>query len=338
MAMDVADALSPQRVRIVGVSEADSDDPRVRVVRQRHGRLGGIHTTVEYCLAVVREMRLRPRLVQGMTWRALLPALVMPRRPQLFLYCHGGELLRTRGGRVEAGLRRAVLRRAAGVGANSDFTRGLVKTTGDRDAVVIHPPIREIPHGEFPREARDVVRVLSVGRLVPNKGHDRLIRAVGRARQQGASLHLTIVGRGPEEETLRSLIDREGLHDHVTLAGGVSDEERDSLYRESDMFALLSVPVAGEVEGFGIVFLEANSYELPVVAGRSGGSTDAVEDGVSGIVVDDEHEAADALLALAADPARRRALGVAGRARLSAFTLDRFGDQLRAWHAGEMSR
>jgi glycosyltransferase involved in cell wall biosynthesis len=319
-------------VRVVGVSEADSTDPRVRIVRQRHGRLGGLRTTGAYAAAVVAEMRRQPRLVQAMTWRALLPAFLARGKAPVVLYCMGGELVRAKGGPAEVALRRAVLRRVDGVGAISHYTRGLVQATADRDAVVIHPPIRRGPTGEFARPARDGVRVLAVGRLVANKGHDRLIRAVALARAKGAPLQLTIVGRGPEEPQLRNLVRELGLDGVVTLAGGIGDDELDGLYRDADVFALLSVPVAGEVEGFGIVFLEANSYELPVVAGRSGGSTDAVEDGVSGIVVDDEHAAADALAALATDPERRRALGVAGRKRLDAFTLDGFGEQLRAWH------
>lgn len=333
LAVDVADALAPKQVRVIGVSEGTSDDPRIRVVRQRHGRLGGVVTTAAYAVAVFAEIRRRPHLVQAMTWRALAPAYLVPRRPPLLLYCMGAELVRAKGGVAEVWLRRVVVRRATSIAAISQYTRTLVESVSGRDARVIHPPIRSVPRGELSRTVNEHVRVLTVGRLVANKGHDRLIRSIASARAKGVPVTLTIVGSGPQEQQLRRIIRELDLADVVRLAGAVSDEERDALYREADIFALLSVPVDGEVEGFGIAFLEANSYELPVVAGRSGGSTDAVEENVSGIVVDNEEEAAEALIVLASDGPLRRALGASGRARLAAFSLEEFGRRLRAWHA-----
>jgi phosphatidylinositol alpha-1,6-mannosyltransferase len=263
-----------------------------------------------------------------MSWRAALPVFLGRARPPLALYCHGGELVRDGGG-VGRRMRTFVLARVDRLIANSNFTAGLVRDATGREAIVIHPPIGEVPADPPTRARTGAVRVLSVGRLVPNKGHDRLVRAIAAVRAGGVAIELTIVGSGPEEPALRALITELGLREVAHVAGGVSDDELASLYDAADVFALLSVPVGGEVEGFGIVFLEANAHGLPVVAGRSGGSQEAVAHGVSGFVVDNHDEAVAALTTLATDPDLRAALGDGGRDRLAGFSLDHFGDQLR---------
>ncbi|HUR77932.1 MAG TPA: glycosyltransferase family 4 protein [Acidimicrobiales bacterium] len=332
LALDIADALGDWRVRVVGVSEAPSSDPRVRVVRQRSGRLGAVLTNLDYARVVASELRDRPRIVQAMTWRAALPALV-PGRPPMVLYCHGAELLR-RSSRLGQRLRTFVLAHADALVSNSSFTQAVVRDACGRAAVVVNPPVAAI-HADVARRTPDEdIHVLSVGRLVPNKGHDRLLRAVAEVRASGVSMRVTIVGGGPEYQALQSLAGELGLGEVTRIAGAVPDDELAALYGSADVFALLSVPIAGEVEGFGIVFLEANSYGLPVIAGRSGGSQEAVAEGLSGFVVDGHAEAVAALKKLANDPELRTTLGEGGRARLAEFTPERFRDRLRAVYAG----
>lgn len=331
-AENVADAFPGKVVRVVGVSDEARADERYRIVRQRSGRFAELVTTLHYAAVAAAEVARGPRVIQAMTWRAALPAFAVPRRAPLVLFCMGGELVRTSGGAPAAWVRLRILRRATAIVAISRFTAGLVEDLSQRTARIVRPPLRDLPEPE-PPVAHDGVAVVSVGRLVKNKGHDRLIRAVVAARKGGVDLRLTIVGGGPEHDALQRLVTEHGAHEFVDLVGAVSDDALDELYRSSDIFALLSVPVAGEVEGFGIVFLEANRYGLPVVAGRSGGSEDAVADGESGLLVADEIEAANALVALATDPARRRELGGKGRARLSEFTMAGFGEQLAKVYA-----
>lgn len=331
-AEDVANAFTDRSVRIVGVSENVDRDDRFRIVRQRKGRVGNLLTTLEYAAVAFTEVRRRPRVVQAMTWRAALPALLVRRRPPLVLFCMGGELVRNSGGKPAAALRMRVLNVSNSILAISRFTAGLVDSLTQRDATIIRPPLREMAP-PAPMIEHDELVVIAVGRLVSNKGHDRLLRAVAAARQQGVSLRVVIVGGGPEEASLRALIDELALSDSARLAGAVSDAELDELYRGADMFALLSTPVAGEVEGFGIVFLEANRYGLPVIAGRSGGSEDAVADGVSGLIVANVEEAADALVQLASDAELRHRLGKQGRERLGDFTMTGFREELRAAYA-----
>lgn len=331
VAEDIACAFESEHVRVVGVSSEPSDDPRVRVVKQWGGRTGKVLTLVRYFAVALIELRARPKLVQAMTWRAALPLLVVRGREPLVLFCHGAELIRTGGGAPAAALRRAVLRRADAVVANSEYTASLVQQVGGRAATLTHPPLRALPANTDPKHDRTgAIRILSVGRLVPNKGHSRLITAMARMKAQGADVILTIAGAGADEFVLRQLIDVLGVADTVHLVGAVTDDELDRLYRDADIFALLSTPVAGEVEGWGIVFVEAASYGLPVVAGRSGGAAEAVDHGVTGVVVDDDEQAVDALLSFVDDAERRRSFGAAGRARVTQFLLPEFRSQLQA--------
>jgi phosphatidylinositol alpha-1,6-mannosyltransferase len=279
-----------------------------------------------------RVLRRGPTVVQAMTWRAALPLMLVRRRPPTVLFCMGGELIRSNGGPVAAWLRRRVLAQVTGVVAISSYTASLVREVGGREPTLVHPPLRDISIGGGPI-AHEGVAILSVGRLVPNKGHDRLVRAVADVRAKGIDARLTVAGGGPELANVQALADDLRIADAVRFAGAVDDAELDVLYRSADIFAMLSTPVAGEVEGFGIVFLEANAYGLPAVGGRSGGSVDAVADGVSGLIVDDHAGAVSALAELATDPDRRRLLGEQGKARLSEFTLAKMHDQLDAFYA-----
>lgn len=326
---DIALAFPDKTVRIVGVSSQPSTDPRHRVVLQWRGPIGKALTLLRFFAVAAMELRKQPTMVQAMTWRAALPTLIAGRKRPVVLFCHGAELIRTKGGPAAARLRRTMLRRATAVVANSEYTAGLVREVGDRNATLTHPPLRSLPENVAPRPGHTgPVRILSVGRLVANKGHARLINAVGELRKRGADVSLTIAGPGPDHEALIGLIARLELFDAVRLAGGVTDAELAELYRGADVFALLSVPVPGEVEGWGIVFLEAAGYGLPVVAGRSGGAAEAVEDRVTGVVVSSDAEAVDALAAFVADPARRQAFGERGRARVKRYLLPAFSDQL----------
>jgi len=160
--------------------------------------------------------------------------------------------------------------------------------------------------------------VVCVSRLVPRKGQDVLIRVLPQVRAKVPGTALLLVGGGPDFPRLHRLAAEHGVADSVVLTGSVPWEELPAHYDAGDVFAMpCRTRRAGlEVEGLGIVFLEASATALPVVAGRSGGSPDAVLDGRTGHVVDGRSPAAVAeqLIALLSDPPRARALGQAGRA------------------------
>jgi phosphatidylinositol alpha-1,6-mannosyltransferase len=155
--------------------------------------------------------------------------------------------------------------------------------------------------------------VVCVSRLVPRKGQDVLIRALPTIQQRVPGAALLIVGGGPYLSKLQAMAGPD-----VVLTGSVPWQELPAHYDAGDVFAMpCRTRRAGlEVEGLGIVFLEASATGLPVVAGRSGGSPDAVLEGETGYVVDGRSvpAVASAVAGLLEDPARAAAMGARGRA------------------------
>jgi phosphatidylinositol alpha-1,6-mannosyltransferase len=153
---------------------------------------------------------------------------------------------------------------------------------------------------------------------VPRKGQDALIRALPLIRRTVPDAALLIVGGGPYEPDLRRLAQTTGMARHVVLTGAVPAGELPVHYAAGDVFAMPCRTRRGglDVEGLGIVYLEASAIGLPVVAGRSGGAPDAVLPGETGYVVDGRSVAAIArrVAGLLADPAAATAMGARGRA------------------------
>lgn len=159
--------------------------------------------------------------------------------------------------------------------------------------------------------------VVCLSRLVPRKGQDMLIRAFDQIRRRVPGAALVIVGGGPYRESLHKLAHRLGVADDVLFTGGVPGEELPAHHAMADVFAMpCRTRGAGlDVEGLGIVFLEASASGVPVVAGRSGGAPETVRDGETGWVVDgtDVDAIAAAVGDLLADPDTAARMGAAGR-------------------------
>ncbi|GAA0242671.1 glycosyltransferase family 4 protein [Actinomadura nitritigenes] len=157
-----------------------------------------------------------------------------------------------------------------------------------------------------------------VSRLVPRKGQDTLIRAWPRVLARVPDAALLLVGGGPYRAELERLAASEGVAGSVVLTGSVPWEELPAHYDAGDVFAMpCRTRRRGlDVEGLGIVYLEASATGLPVVAGDSGGAPDAVLDGETGVVVPGRSvpRVAEAVAGLLADPERAGAMGRAGRA------------------------
>ncbi|HLD32911.1 MAG TPA: glycosyltransferase family 4 protein [Candidatus Peribacteraceae bacterium] len=134
------------------------------------------------------------------------------------------------------------------------------------------------------RGKRGEPRLLTVGRLVPRKGVAWFLSEVlPLLLQEYPHLHYTVVGTGPHEKLIKKVVHEKGLEDAVTLAGAVSDERRNQLLKESDCFVVPNVPREADMEGFGIVCIEASSRGVPVVAARLEGLTEAVQEGETGL-------------------------------------------------------
>jgi phosphatidylinositol alpha-1,6-mannosyltransferase len=159
--------------------------------------------------------------------------------------------------------------------------------------------------------------VVCLSRLVPRKGQDMLIRAMPSIRQRVPGAALVIVGGGPYLNSLRRLAHSFGVAEHVVFTEGVPGDELPAHHAMADVFAMpCRTRGAGlDVEGLGIVFLEASATGVPVVAGNSGGAPETVRDGETGVLVDgwDVGAIAAAVSDLLADPDRAARMGAAGR-------------------------
>jgi glycosyltransferase involved in cell wall biosynthesis len=261
----------------------------------------------------------------------LLLDLARRRRVPFVQVYHGNDLLRTVRRWRDHPLKRRRWRRLAGETAlhvvNSRFSASLAAAAGlppDRLHVVppevdterFRPPASAAARGEA-RDAlgwpRDAVVSLFAGRLVERKGLADLL-AVLPELPPGNLLVVAGPGDVPAWEARACA---SGAADRVRFLGGVEGDRLPLCYRAADLFVGPSTERRedDDVEGFGIVFLEASASGLPVLAARSGGVPEAVEDGVTGVLVPpgDRRALHAAWGALAGDPARREALGTAGR-------------------------
>jgi phosphatidyl-myo-inositol dimannoside synthase len=248
-------------------------------------------------------------------------------------YVHGEEM--TTDHAWDAGHRRAqrALREADEVVAVSrfaaDVAKGLIEP---QDAGRLTLILNGVDQQRFRPQRRrtDLVRryglegcftFVCVCRLVQKKGVDHTIRAFEQVVAKHPDSKLLIVGKGPFEPELKALVCEVGLAERITFAGEVADAELPAHYALGDVFVMPNRALAdGDTEGFGLVFLEANACGVPVIAGRDGGSVEAVEHGVNGLVVDGRsvEAVAAAMLWLREDGALRTRLRQGGLARAAA--------------------
>lgn len=192
------------------------------------------------------------------------------------------------------------------------------------------------PADPGPEPPPGTLHVLCVGRLVPVKGQALLVQAVAALRDRGVDARATIVGHGPDRGRLEALAARLDVEGRVTFTGAIGQDDILRYYHDADAFCLPSF-----AEGVPVVLMEAMACELPVVTTRTMGIPELVEDEVGGLLVAPSDAAAltDALARLAADPALRRTLGAAGRARVRAgFELGATVDALGAALASAAER
>ena len=159
--------------------------------------------------------------------------------------------------------------------------------------------------------------IVSVGRLVHRKGQDHLIEAMPEILKSIPQAHLLLVGEGPYREHLQTLVKKHNLEASVTFIGRIQYKDLPTYICVGDIFAMPSRSrlMGLEVEGLGIVYLEASSCGLPVLAGDSGGAPDALVQNETGLVVDgtDDQQIATAAIKLLTDIELSKKMGLAGR-------------------------
>jgi len=219
----------------------------------------------------------------------------------------------------QPGLARRAVRVAHATVAISRFTAALCAEAGaDPARVHIISPGVSLPHHR-PRMDERAMRptVVTVSRMTEvYKGHDVMLEALVRVREAVPDVEWAVVGDGPLREALQRRGAELGLDGSVSWLGELTDAQRDAHLERAHVFCLPSRlrPSGQGGEGFGIVYLEAGTRGLPVVAGAIGGTLDAVVDGETGLLVDPESPdaVANALITLLRDPQRARTLAEGG--------------------------
>jgi phosphatidylinositol alpha-1,6-mannosyltransferase len=280
-----------------------------------------LHYLHRFLLPTLRAARnARPDVIQaGHVYLAPLARLLSRRldRPYV-VYAYGQEVWR--GGQamgiagLDPVLRGGALRAAPRVLVPGTFTAGLAREWQVATERIVH-----VPYGAEPRPTAcppSGSTLLTVGRLVPRKGIDVVIRAL---RQLPAHVAYRVVGSGSDLARLRHLATDAGVAERVTFLGRVGADQLAEEYRRCALYVQPSRRTsAGELEGYGLVYFEAAAWGRPVIAGRSGGEVDAVVDGTTGVLVDGTSVSAVtcAIEALLSDRGRMQQFGAAGRRRV----------------------
>ena len=329
--------LEPSGVRVLAPDyphskEFDAAQP-YEVVREPTSRL----YPTPRLLDRICEMAAGTDIVQfGYAFQSWLIGPAMRRRTGVpyVVFVHGAEVLMPlRMPGASRLLMRGSLESAAGIFTVSAHTAAGVKrfTHGHPASAVIRPTV-DLEKFRPSESLRHRVRerhglgnhpmILCAGRLTARKGQDRLIDVLpGLNSRFGA--RLLLVGGGKMEDSLRRRARLRGVEKQVVFAGKVPDDELPAYYAAADVFAMpgRSRWFGAEEEGFGVVFVEAAASGLPIVVGDSGGAGEAVEDWVTGFLVDGSSSGGiqNALARLLSDRTLAKEMGLAARERARAL-------------------
>jgi phosphatidylinositol alpha-1,6-mannosyltransferase len=280
-------------------------------------------------------------LPEGVMALALRAWLKLP----YLCYVHGEDMRTASDSREHAFLVRRVLAHAEFMIANSFSTKRILREEWDiaeERIRVLHPGVdtsRFLPCARdskvrFQLGWNDRPVVLTVGRLQKRKGHDQLIRSLSTVRKSIPDVLYAIVGDGEERPELEAIVAQEGLSGHVQFLGEMDDGGLIRCYQQCDLFTLPNRQVGKDIEGFGMVLLEAQACGKPVLAGASGGTAETMSIPETGLVVDCEQPnlLADKLIEILKDPDR---LAFKGRAARS-WVVDHFDWTPLACQAAEL--
>ncbi|MFB6278246.1 MAG: glycosyltransferase family 4 protein [Salinibacter sp.] len=223
-------------------------------------------------------------------------------------------------------LRRALLRQVDMFLPVSHYTAGLLQERGVPSSRTQVVPNGTDPERFRPRDGTPVRErfglsgrpmLLTVGRLVRRKGIDTVLRALPTIAETCPDVTYVIVGTGPDQSRLRRLAGRLGLQNRVRFVGEVDHDRLPLYYSAADLFVMPAREDPPDVEGFGLVFLEANACGTPVIGARTGGIPDAIQDGETGLLVPPNapKALAEVVVRILTDPDVADTLGRQGRRR-----------------------
>jgi len=338
MMWEICSALGPERVAaltaVPGEASLSSHEGAIRIYRDARLFEGSSRSCAWHLARLWPRiwMESRPQLLQFATCGdAMFLGYWLNRllRLPFVIYAHGNELLEAE--RASWDRSRVVLRAADRVLANSRFTAQLLErlNVAPERITVVNPgcDVERFTPGDpspalaaaYPQLRGAGPVILTIGNLVLRKGQDVTLRALPQLVARWPDIRYVIAGDGRDRQELEALAASLGVQANVMFLGRVPDALLPELLRRCDVFVMPSRMRADhcDVEGFGIVFLEANACEKPVIGGRSGGIEDAIVDGQTGFLVEAEStDAVGASIARLLDqPELARRMGVAGRER-----------------------
>lgn len=230
--------------------------------------------------------------------------------PCCFL-AHGAELMSGKGffrKHIWNHYRKIILSKSSKVIANSNYTCNLVKKCSPFANVIVLPLAvdNEYFHPTKDKPNDDILHLCSISRLEQFKGHDFIINTIAELPATYRNkIRLTIGGKGPYKECLEKLVEGNGLQEIVSFAGFVSDDQLRDFYSENDVFILCTREdhSTNHVEGFGLVFTEAQACGTPCIGTRTGGIPDAIDKGNGGWLIkqDDQNALSNLLISLISD-------------------------------------
>lgn len=285
--------------------------------------------------SIVREFQ--PDVLFHAQWQTLLASHWLSRKRPFHVACanHARELFLSLipgldyRSSVDAAIKTSLFSKVDAFFPVSQYTSGLVRRYG-----VPADRIHFVPNGTnpdyFKKTNADAFRaekqlegrriVLTVSRLVSRKGIDMVIRSMVAVRERHPDALYVVIGQGPHQPVLEALVESLGLQGHVRFMGGIPYRELPLMYSSSELFVMTPYSRIPDVEGFGLVYLEANACGVPVIGSRSGGIPDAIEHGVSGFLIEEADQLAltERILELLGNETLRRTMGDVALKRVNA--------------------
>lgn len=246
-----------------------------------------------------------------------------------FVFTHGMDILLAQKTKKRKFLLKKILSNAKGVITNSEFNKKELVSLEieDNKINIVYPCINpEIKVNE--KIKSEIINkyklagkkiLLSVGRKVERKGFDMVIKVMDKiVKEEKNCVYIIAGGHGNYSRKLKQLIFDSSANKNIIFLEDISKEEKEALYNLCDIFIMPCRQIGEDVEGFGIVFLEANLFGKPTIAGNSGGAVEAVIDNKTGLVVnsESEKEIANAVLKLLKDTELAKKLGEQGKERV----------------------
>jgi phosphatidyl-myo-inositol dimannoside synthase len=245
------------------------------------------------------------------------------------VFVHGDEISQTEGRRIQPRVRNAIYRAAdAIVAANTYAYERVAAICGSTQRIrLITPGVDTIAFrpGERPEwiarqyDLGNSPVIVTVGRLVKKKGHETVLRSLPAVLKHITDAKYLVVGGGPEEPRLKRLVEELGIGQAVRFTGDIPHHTLPDFYRAGDVFCMVNQQDAsGDIESFGMVFIEANACGKPVIGGRSGGTTESIVDGQTGFLCNpgDNASLSEMLLLLLLNQGLRQRMGSAGLERV----------------------